>query len=362
MRLSSLLVPALPVVFVALATSCETYVAPPVVSIDGLSNGLLEDPAAPITLQFSKAIDPSTLSLKIIRFEPDADGELADELGDPTVSLSPLYAHDPIAGDSGGTGTLDTTATTFTIVPSARLPVGPKLAVLVEPGLSDAAHDDTATTAVRKRLLFAYAFTCKGTGTALLSSGAYFFLLDVEQPIGTQVRLFASLDVDAGTGRFTGQFTRADRITDPTRCAPPCSDGNVCKTLPGPPACVAPSTRAGTPSEYPDFDPDPTPPVGFTFTVGGCAEDQPDGTATFATEPANLAVEQPQVSLDGLLIVASFAKTSGGDLTATGSGTCDDVVFGSAHLGPGHGTVQATSMPAGRAPAGIPMPPPTGDM
>jgi hypothetical protein len=358
MRTVALLVCAL--VF-ALAASCERYVAPPEASIDGLANGVLADPAAPLVLDFSKAIDPSTLSVKVIRFEPDADGKLADELGDPTVDLHPLYAHDPVCGDTGGTGTLDASATTFTIVPDARLPVGPKLAVLVEAGLSDAAHDSTATTAVRKRLLFAYAFTCAGTGTKLLASGAYFFLLDVEQPIGTQIRLFAAIDLDPATGRFVGQFTRADRLTDPTRCSPPCTGGNVCQTLPGPPACVVPSTRAGTPAEYPDFTADPTPPVGFSFTVDGCAEDQPDGTATFATQPANMVVQQPAVSVDGLVLVSSFATSASGDVTATGEITGDDVVFGTSHLGSGHGTVTATAIPASLAPPGIPQPPPAGD-
>src|ERR1019366_6556281 len=135
----------------------------------------------------------------------------------------------------------------------ARLPVGPELAVLIEPGLAAATHDSTATTAVRKRLLFSYSFTCSGAGTKRLPSGAYFFLLDVEQPIGTQIKIFADLAVDAPTGRFVGQFTFAARITDSTRCSPACTSGQVCQTLPGPPGCVVPSTRAGTPAEWPDF-------------------------------------------------------------------------------------------------------------
>jgi hypothetical protein len=338
-----------------LAGSCQRYVAPPVATIEGLEGGLLEDPSAPLVLEFSKAIDPSTLSLKIILFDPNAEGQLPDETGDASVSLDPLFAHDPVNGDSGGTGVLDPTSTIYTITPLARLPVGPTLAVLIEPGLTDAAHDPTATTGIRKRLIFSYSFNCTGAGTRVLVSGPYFFLLDVVDPIGTQIRVFADLDVDAASGRFVGQFTLASRITDPNRCSPPCTNGDVCQTLPGPPACVVPSTRAGSPSEWPDFYANATPPVGFSFTVNGCAEDSGNGV-TFATQPANMVVEQPAVSVDGLVVTASFTPDPLGTLVATGNVTGDDIVFGTSHLGAGHGTVQAQSVPAAQAPA-IPGPP-----
>jgi hypothetical protein len=340
---------------VAVAASCQRYVAPPVASIDGLDNGLLTDPAAPLVIDFSKAIDPSTLSIEVIRFDPDAEGQLPDETGDASVSLDPFFSHDPINGDTGGTGTLDPTNTVYTISLLARLPVGPKLAVLVNPGLRDAAHDATAETEVRKRLLFAYSFTCSGTGSQL-PSGAYFFLLDVEQPLGTQIKVFADLDVDAPTGRFVGQFTLASRITDPTRCSPACTAGDVCQTLPGPPTCVVPSTRAGTAAEWPDFYANDTPPVGFSFTVNGCAADNADGSSSFSTQPADMIVQQPAVSVDGLVVIASFAKDAAGDLVATGGVTGDNIVFGTSSLGQGYGTVDAQFIPASEAPS-IPTPP-----
>jgi hypothetical protein len=349
----------LAVFLTALAASCQTYVAPPVATIEGLDSGLLTNPAEPLVLEFSKPIDPATLSVKVIRFDPNSLGQLPDETGDPTVSLDPLFSHDAVDGDSGGTGTLDSTNTVYTIVPKARLPVGPKLAVLLEPGLTDAAHDATATTAVRKRLLFSYAFSCSGSGSKVLVSGGYFFLLDVVDPIGTQIKLFADIDIDPTTGVFVAQFTQASRVVDPTRCSPACTGGDVCETLPPPSTCVVPSTRAGDASEWPDFYADPTPPVGYTLTVDGCAEDQPDGTATFQTEPADLVVEQPAVSVDGLVVVGSFTPADGGVVTATGTVTGDDIVFGTSHLGAGSGNIDAQSVPAS-AGLGIPMPPPLG--
>ena len=98
-----------------------------------------------------------------------------------------------------------------------------------------------------------------------------------------------------------------------------------------------------------------TPPVGFSFTVNGCAEDEPDGTATLGTQPANMVVQSPPVSVDGLVLLTSFTK-SGGNLVATGTVTGDNIVFGTANLGSGHGDVLAQSIPPSQAPP-IPAPP-----
>ncbi len=333
--------------------SCGVYRSPPVATISGLNQGILSDPSVPLVIDFSKPIDFNTLQVKVIRFAPNPEGQLADETGDPTVSLDPLFSHDQIDGDLGGTGTLDPSGMHYAITPTARLPVGPKLAVLIEPGLTDAAHDDTGTTAVRKRLLFSYSFTCSGKGSKVLTSGNYFFLLNVEEPVGTQVKVFANLDVNAETGKFVGQYTFAQRLTDPNRCSPSCENGNVCKTLPGPPACVVPSERAGTTSEWPDFFPNDTPPLGYSFTVNGCAEDEADGTATFASEPANMVVQQPAVQINGLVLIASFVKDASGTLNGSGSVTGDNIVLGNGSLGPGHGTALAQSIP-NDVPPGIP--------
>jgi len=337
----------------AIVVACQRYVSPPVPSIDGVHDGLLDDPAQPITLRFTHAIDPATLRVKIVAFHPDSSGLLADETGDPTVDLHPFFAHDPVDGDSGGSAQLSDDATSLAITLRARLPVGPKLAILIEPGLASIGGE---TTAVRKRLLFAYGIDCKnGTGAASFASGAYFFLLDVEQPIGTQIKLFANIEVDPKTGVFRGQFTRAGRLADPNRCTPACTDGNVCQTIPSR-MCVVPSTRAGSTDEFPDFFADPNPPIGYTLTATGCALDEGAGQVAFTTAPADLVVQQPPVSVNGLVIIASFAADASGVLRATGGITGDDIVFGTSHLGSGHGTVAARFIPADQAP-NVPAPP-----
>ena len=80
-----------------------------------------------------------------------------------------------------------------------------------------------------------------------------------------------------------------------------------------------------------------------------------DGTATLGTQPANMVVQSPPVSVDGLVLLTSFAK-SGGNLVATGTVTGDNIVFGTANLGAGHGDVEAQQIPASQAPP-IPAPP-----
>lgn len=334
------------------AAGCQTYAAPPAPSIDGEHDGLLDDPAQPITIHFSKAIDPASLRVQVVAFNPDSNGLLADETGDSSVSLHPFFTHDPSDGDSGGSGVLSPDGTSFTITLLARLPVGPKLAVLVEPGLASSSGDSTA---VRKRLLFAYGINCKTGTPGSFASGVYFFLLDVEEPIGTQIKLFASIEVDAQTGIFRAQFTRAGRIQDPARCSPACTGGNVCQTIPSE-TCVLPSTRAGSTDEFPDFFADPNPPVGYTLTATGCALDEGSGQVAFTTAPADLVVQQPPVSVDGLVIIASFANDASGVSRATGGITGDDIVFGTSHLGSGHGTVNARFIPADKAPS-VPPPP-----
>jgi hypothetical protein len=339
----------------ATALACEKYVPPPTASIAGETTGVLPDPSAPFVVQFADPIDVSTLRLEVALYEIDADGNLPDERGDASTPLHVLFSHDPDAGDQLGTGALSDDRTTYTVTPRAPFPVGTKLVLLVEPGLSDGAGH---VTHYRQRIPFSYAFQCTGgVGTRVLTSGVYFFLLDVQQPIGTQIQIWASLVVDPKTGLFTGQFTRAHRNPDGGRCSPPCNSTEVCQTLPGPPACVVPSTRAGTVDEFPDWIPNADPPTGFSFTVKGCAEDQPSGAAALATAPADLVVQQPAVTVGGLTMTASFAADAQGVIRGTGALQSPDVELGTASLGAGQGTMTARSLSVDEVPPGVPAPP-----
>ncbi|HEY8075417.1 MAG TPA: hypothetical protein VIF62_14935, partial [Labilithrix sp.] len=194
------------------------------------------------------------------------------------------------------------------------------------------------------------------------ASGVYFLLLDVEEPLGTQIQLFGAIDVDPATGTFSGQFTNADRNPDPNRCPTPCDSSDACRLLPMP-ACVPPSTKAGTIDEHTDFVPNPTPPTGYSFLIEGCASDQDVGAAVL-TAPATMVVESPPVTVAGLTMTALFAPDAKGAVRASGSLSADTVSLGGNRIGPGKGTMTAILVPDAEVPPGVPpapMPAPATD-
>lgn len=327
--------------------ACETFVAPPAASVAG--GPVLTDPAAPLVVRFDRPYRPETLRLEVVPYDVDVEGNLADETDAGGGDLHAYFTHDPAQGDFGGASRIG--PDTFTILPNA-LPVGRKLALLVEPGL---ASDRGVVTRVRDRLLFSYQFQCAHAGAGALASGPYVFLLDVESPIGTQIQLFAELHVDPATGDFVGQFTNADRNRDGSRCPGGCPPEDACRTIPAP-ECVAPSLRAASVDEWPDYVPNVPPPTGYSFTVHGCANEA-GGAVVLGTEPVDLVVQQPAVTARGLVVIASFARDPEGVLRATGSGTAADILLGTKSFGPARGTVAARSLPAAGLPPGIPYPP-----
>jgi hypothetical protein len=163
--------------------------------------------------------------------------------------------------------------------------------------------------------------------------------------------------VNALTGEFFGQFTAALRNSDPNRCDPPCTNGNVCKELPTP-SCVIMSTPPDNAEEYPDFVWKATSPNGYTFEMHGCASNSGDaGAVNILTQPGQLNVPSPTVSVEGLVLTAQFAPVDGGVVQASGSLTATHTVaFGTADLGPGAGTLSAVSIPDAQAPADLPQP------
>lgn len=343
----------------ALATAlllpgCALFDPPPEPSIAGIEDGLLPSSSPTLDIAFSEPIDPSTLRLSVVPLVTDADGALPDEDADATTVLTPYFTHDPTTGDAGGTSTLDASNTLLRITPAASFPIGPKLAVLVEQGLSDTLGN---ATGARRRLPFAYEFVCKGTPPKnVLPSGAYFFLFDIDKPIGVQIQILADVRVDPQTGTLRAQFTNADRDPAADLCPTPCADTEVCRLLPEP-ECVAPSEPAGSIDEYPDYVPNPDPPTGFTFTVEGCAEDSPDGSIGLATRPTDLVVQKPPVEALGLAITCSFTKDATGTYRCSGSSGADDVKIGGTSAGPAEGSSAGRSIPPGEAPSDLPSPP-----
>jgi hypothetical protein len=345
----------------AAESGCAVYEGPPQVTIEGQDNGQLSDSKAPIVLVFSKPVDPATVRVKIARLTADAldaEGNLGDEDDNPKTKLDVLFSTDPETGHVGGFAFLEDDHTRLTIKPKAAFPAGASLVILIEKGLSDAAGHVTLT---RKRIVFRYDFGVKcDQPTKIFHGGAYFFLAEVKEPIATQVRLLTALDVDPATGAFVGRFTSAVRNPDPGRCSPACSSTEVCRLLPAQ-DCVAPSERAGTAAEFPDYLPNSTPPAGFSFQTTGCVIDQADGSAAFITTPVDVVVQMPAVTLRNTQITGSFKLSAGDVLEGTGSISADDVLLGTTTSGKASGGMTARSIPDDQAPPGIPQPEPVMD-
>jgi hypothetical protein len=339
--------------------SCETYEPPPVPTIEGLASGVLRDSRAPLVVDFGTPIDLATLAIAVAFLEVDAEGNLRDEDADPQTELRLVLRHHPADGDLGARFELEPGGQRLRILPESALPVGPELVLLVEPGLRSTASGRSAR--FRQRVRFSYLVDCRapsvtGTSTSTsFASGTYFVLLDVTQPLGTQIQLLAFLDADLD-GTLSGQFTNADR--DPNlKCPIPCAPVDTCRLLPAP-ECVPPSTRASAADEYPDFVPNPTPPTGYSFLVEGCVSMGEVGRAGILTAPATMVVESPTVTVEGLTMTAELATDASGAVRATGSLTADVVRLGTTPLGPGKGSMTAIRIPDDRVPAGVPRPPP----
>jgi hypothetical protein len=338
----------------AMLTGCDMYDAPPAPFIEGAEDGSLDDPNAPIILSFAEPVDPATIDIKLSRATVDLEGNLADEDDDPETNLDVLFSSHPRDGDVGGFAELIERNSKVRIVPSAALPIGPKLAIVVEKGLKDLAGNETTT---RKRLSFGYTFKLEcNAPSAVFDSGYFFMLADIKQPLKVQVQLWTYLEVDPMTGKVHGQCTNADRNPDPNRCPTPCKSSEVCRLLPAP-ACVAPSEKAGTVDEYSDYVVNDNPPTGYTFSIDGCVQDQPDGSVVFVTAPTDVVVQSPPVTLRNVTLGASFMKDAAGVLRGSGSLGAGQVLLGTTASGKGEGGLDARKVPTDEAPMDVPLPP-----
>jgi hypothetical protein len=332
-------------------SSCETYDSPPRPAIEGLVDGILADRTAPIVVRFNEPIDPETLRVSVIKYEIDEEGRLNDERPEPLQNTE-YFAHDPLTGNEhGGALELIDDDTAFRIWLKDPLPVGPSLAVLIEPGLADLERREQKN---RLRLLFSYKIGCDtATPTTLFPSGYYIIFANVDEPIMTQIQLWGRIEVDASTGTLVGQFTNADRNPDPNRCSPPCASTEACRLLPAE-ECVLPSTEAGGADEYPDWVPNSMPPTGYSFRVEGCLSEM-GTTVTMLTLPTDVVIQQPAVTVEGIEVTVSFAP-EGDVLRGTGSVTANNVIIGTTPSGPAKGTVIARQVPDAEAPPDVPVP------
>jgi hypothetical protein len=343
----------------------EVYDAPPKPTIVGAIDSVLTDPTQTVVVRFSEPVVPSTLKARIVRLDTDTEGNLLDEDADPATQLDVLvdYPHTFVTVDEDGDplpeAQLDKTISelsadglTLSLRPVKTLPTGPRLALVIEAGLSDAKGN---TVKNRTRLSFGYRFSCSATTrSANFVEGTYFMLVDVKKPLSVQVQLFAQFAMN-DDGTFRAQFTNGDRNKITTGCPETCKTSQVCRLLPTP-ACVAPSERAGEPTEYPDYFPFPTPPSGFSFPVTGCVEDQ-GALAAMQASPVDVVVEQPAVTLQAARFTGGFEKGADGVIVGSGSLAAPVVLLNGSPVGSGEGSFKAVYIPPDKVPAGTPAPP-----
>ncbi len=338
---------ALSVVVGLSASACQKFDAPPQATLLGIVDGILPDPSAPVSIQFHEPVIPETLKVRIVLVETTTEGELIPDAKVFFDSSAPEGAVTKFSADRAR----------FTIDLERTLPVGPRLAVEIAPGLSDDAGNAWVATQL---IEFAFGFDCDSSVAVptTFPSAAHFMLVEVEEPIAAQLQLLADIRVDEATGTFLGQFTNADR--DPAiDCAAfglSCAAEQVCRTLPEP-ACVVPSERAVSSDEYPDFIHNNTPPEGYSFTVTGCVRDQDDGTWAFTNEPVDVEVQSPAVTVVGIGFNASFELDGAGALRGSGTFTAIDILLGTFSSGPGAGSVSMRDVPADEIKPGLPPPP-----
>jgi hypothetical protein len=340
------------------ATGCDTFTVdePPKPSIVGLVDGVLSDLSAPFVVSFSEPIVPSSLRLRIVRYNIDAEGNLFDEDDDPDSELAVVFDS---ASTDGGAAALDDARTTATITFASPPPVGPQLALVIDPGLRDDAGN---VWKVRQILKFGYQFSCgNGKPTAFPAIGKYFWLITVDKPVPAQIQLLSEMRVDPGTGEFVAQMTNGERNRD-LDCSMfglTCAATEVCRTLPVP-KCSVPSEKAGTVDEYVDYVADATSDVGFSFTVHGCIQDQPDGTFSFTNAPADVVTKKPPVVVSGINLSSSWKVDDAGVLRGAGTFTAEDVGLGAppntVPSGKGTGSHTERRIPDDFGPA-IPSPP-----
>lgn len=338
-------------------TGCEMYDGVPVASIVGLENGVLFDNKAPLVVAFSEPIDPTTLRAKVAVFNTTIEGLLLDEDLDPVTQPQILISYDAGLAE-GGSASVSDDGLRLVLEPKLAFPVGQKLVLIIEPGLKDVEGDEYQ---VRERIPFSYTVELKCAPSEDFVTGAYFFIGDVTQPIGTQVQLLSWIEVNPETGEFVGAFVNADRNRDPARCKPFGLDCDAkteaCRTLPEP-ACVVPSEKAGSTDEYPDYLVNYTPPTGFSFTATGCVDGQSSDKTVFVNVPVDVTVQSPAVSLRGTVLTASFEKDANGVLRGTGGIVADNVILGKVDSGTAEGTISARLIPPDEVPEDLKKPEP----
>jgi hypothetical protein len=271
------------------AVACQTFDPPPQVWIARSENGTMRDtPEQPLELVFSEPYRASSLRMKVVPAEFDAEGNLLDEQhpAKPTeFSESIVVAYDgarPDDPERSFGASFERFTDRLVVRQDDPFAWAAPYLVLIEPGLEDL---DGNATLPRKRLPFTYGLTSGGPNS--LPTGYYYFLMNVEF-LATQIQVYAYLDVDPVSGDWRAIFTNGNRLLALNKrpgCPDSCpTDEPICALFPNV-RCAKPSEKQGSLAEFRDFLPEPDPPDGYTFIADGFARDEADGSIALGTKP-----------------------------------------------------------------------------
>ena len=131
----------IPLLVVLGGTACETFNAPPEPVIVGLDQGILgDDSKKPLVIDFGEPVQESSVKVRVVPFVADGEGNLADKDNDDSTDIDAtafFVAIRRLRRTSAGRAGSARTARSSQSSRQARFRIGPRLAVLVEAGLSD---------------------------------------------------------------------------------------------------------------------------------------------------------------------------------------------------------------------------------
>ncbi len=333
---------------------CETFEPPPKPSIAGDVNGVMKTELdAPLVVDFSEPIVKSSLRIKVVKAQLDAEGNLLDEETPPKLdefkasTLIAYQAAHPDDADLSYGGSFELTDTSLTITPDKPFAVSVPYLLLVEPGLEDAAGHATVP-----RIRLPFTFQLEGGGPTLLPTGYYYFLMNVDY-LSTQIQAYTYMKVDPETGAWRAIFTNANRrpaLNSRPGCPSSCpTDTPICALLPSP-RCVKPSEKQTDLVQFTDFLPEPDPPNGYTFVADGFARDEADGTTAFGTAPflieVTIGTGGIKVDAENTRVAGIFRKHEDGRWRGTGSLSVETVKLNNVGADPTKGTFDAMSLTA----------------
>ncbi len=205
--------------------------------------------------------------------------------------------------------------------------------IAVSPSSTDSTSSDTTTSS-----------PCKGEPPALSIDGVHFAIVEVYQPLATQMALFFTIEHPFGTLNAEGQLANADRNPE-IECEPACTNDMVCSLSKG---CVVASENPTSVAEYADFRANTKPPTGYVAVFQGCVYD--DSGGTFVSEPFDIEIASPPVNITDVIMSWAISIDPDGVVRGEGTFVSGELYLGSSAAGGAKATLSVRSIPGDMPP------------